>query len=223
MVRRVAPFMPSAIGEADQRLSRALRWTHAATVRFFDIGLTRDSSQPVAPRLSPVALNLRSNPSMIRGDPCSRRVWPIALAVGTLPGWTATPPAALAADEPVRAAPLALIAAPARPTASSAAGASNRVEVWIDLDIPAVAARPALSAEARTQHLGAIDAQQSALRQQLQRWAAVERGRVRIVRNAVVVEVPESALEDIRRLPGVTGVSRVTHPHHIQPAGPQLR
>ncbi len=79
-------------------------------------------------------------------------------------------------------------------------------------------------AEGHSQGLGsygrAIDARQSALIEQLRPWDAEERGRVRIVRNAIVVEVPESALDEIRRLPGVARVQKVTHPHRINAPKP---
>jgi hypothetical protein len=146
----------------------------------------------------------------------------MTLAVVALPGWTIAPLAGVATGEPALAVQRSP-AAPARPAASGVAVASRWIEVWIELDIPAVAARPALTEDERAQHLRAIDAQQSALLEQLQHWDAVERGRVRIVRNAVVVEIPESALDDVRQLPGVTAVLRVSHRQRIHPDGPQLR
>jgi hypothetical protein len=92
---------------------------------------------------------------------------------------------------------------------------SNRVEVWIDLEMPPLLAKPSLTAAQRVAYRHEIDAAQTLLMERLQRWEAEERARVQIVRNAIVVEVPESALDEIRKLPGVARVSRVTHRNRI--------
>ena len=92
---------------------------------------------------------------------------------------------------------------------------SDRVEVWIDLEMPPLLAKPSLTAEQRVAYRHEIDAAQSQLMERLQRWGAEERARVQLVRNAVVVEAPESALAEIRQLPGVARVSRVTHRNRI--------
>ena len=92
---------------------------------------------------------------------------------------------------------------------------SDRVEVWIDLEMPPLLANPSLTAAQRVAYRHEIDAAQSLLMERLQRWGAKERARVQIVRNAVVVEVSESALDEIRKLPGVARVSRVTHRNRI--------
>ena len=117
-------------------------------------------------------------------------------------------PGALA--DPTAGTPL-----PDRPLTSTsthgAAQAPDRVEVWIDLEMPPLSLVPSLTAAQRVDYRREIDAQQTMLIECLRRWGAAERARVQLVRNAVVVEVPESALEEIRRLPGVTNVQRVTH------------
>ena len=92
---------------------------------------------------------------------------------------------------------------------------SDRVEVWIDLEMPPLSANPSLTAAQRVAYRHEIDVAQTLLMERVQRLGAEERARVQIVRNAVVVEVPESALEEIRQLPGVARVSRVTHRNRI--------
>jgi len=125
-------------------------------------------------------------------------------------GAVVLPQAALA--DPTAGTPL-----PNRPPTSTSAPthgaprAPDRVEVWIDLEMPPLSLLPSLTAAQRVDYRREIDAQQTMLIECLRRWGAAERARVQLVRNAVVVEVPESALEEIRRLPGVTNVQRVTH------------
>jgi hypothetical protein len=87
--------------------------------------------------------------------------------------------------------------------------------VWIDLEMLPLSVVPSLTAAQRVEYRREIDAQQTLLIERLRPWGAAERARVQLVRNAVVVEVPESALEEIRRLPGVTNVQRVTHRNRI--------
>ncbi|MBK6472024.1 MAG: hypothetical protein IPF94_15300 [Betaproteobacteria bacterium] len=89
------------------------------------------------------------------------------------------------------------------------------VEVWIDLAMPPLSARTSLSTVQRAAYRQEIDASQSALIELLRRWGAQERARVQIVRNAIVVEVPESALEEIRKLPGVARVQAVNHRNRL--------
>ena len=90
------------------------------------------------------------------------------------------------------------------------------VEVWVLLSLPPVAARAAETAPQRAQALRDIDAQQAEVMARLLRLGAVERGRVRLARNALAVAVPNSALDEVRQLPGVTGVRRVMHRNRIQ-------
>ena len=83
--------------------------------------------------------------------------------------------------------------------------------------MPPLSMVPSLTAAQRAAYRREIDAQQTLLIERLRRWDAAERARVQLVRNAVVVEVPESALEEIRQLPGVTNVQRVTHRNWLHP------
>lgn len=102
------------------------------------------------------------------------------------------------------------------------AAVDRRVEIWIDLSMTPPAAWSALTAEQRARYLHDVDAQQAALMERLKAWPIVERGRVRIARNAVAVEAPESAVEAIRRLPDVVSVRPVTHRNRIQSERPAV-
>lgn len=89
--------------------------------------------------------------------------------------------------------------------------------MWVDLTMPSVAAAHAASPGGRTA-LAQVDQQQSVLTRQLVELGAVEVGRVRIVRNAIAIEVDASQLNRIRALPGVRSVSLVRHSEvHVQP------
>ena len=134
-------------------------------------------------------------------------------------GWALRPLAAFA-GETLGSQPHAGPGMPPVRPASAAPRSGGWVEVWIDLAMPSVSAMPSLTPEERVAYARAIDARQSALIEQLRPWGAEERGRVTIVRNAVAVEVPESVLDEIRRLPGVARVRKVTHPHRIDAPKP---
>ncbi len=82
--------------------------------------------------------------------------------------------------------------------------------------MPSLSAKSSLTARQREAYRRAIDGRQTLLVEQLRPWGAEELARVQIVRNAIVVDVPASALEEIRRLPGVARVQLVTHPNRIQ-------
>lgn len=119
-------------------------------------------------------------------------------------------PAAFA--DPIAGSPLPDGAPTSTPEPTLAASrAPDRVEVWVDLEMLPLSSVPSLTAAQRAEYRREIDAQQTLLIERLRRWGAAERARVQLVRNAVVVEVPESAIEEIRQLPGVTNVQRVTH------------
>jgi hypothetical protein len=93
----------------------------------------------------------------------------------------------------------------------------RRVEVWIDLSATPPAHWSTLTVEQRSRYLREVDAQQDALVERLRTWPIVELGRVRVARNAVAVEVPESALDAIRLLPDVVNVRPVSHRNRVQP------
>ncbi len=158
---------------------------------------------------------MRCNLSSSKGI---RRAWFQTLAIVGL-GWALRPLAAFA-GEAVEPLPHAGPAMPPLQPASAALRSGGRVEVWIDLAMPSVSAMPSLTPEERVAYGRAIDARQSALIEQLRPWDAEERGRVTIIRNAIVVEVPEPALDEIRRLPGVARVQKVLHPHRINAPKP---
>ncbi|MBK7261266.1 MAG: hypothetical protein IPI03_04985 [Rubrivivax sp.] len=102
----------------------------------------------------------------------------------------------------------------------SATPATGRVKVWVDLAMPAMAAVPMPSPSSRSDYYQALQAQQSGLSARLHALGATELARVYLVRNAIVVELPASAIEAVRRLPGVRRVSLVTHPYRIDPPPP---
>lgn len=95
---------------------------------------------------------------------------------------------------------------------------SGRVQVWVDLTVLPLASAHAVFPGSRAALAHLVDRQQSALTQQLEELGAVEVGRVRIVRNAIAIEVDASQLNRIRALPGVRSVSLVRHAEvHVQP------
>lgn len=98
--------------------------------------------------------------------------------------------------------------------------ASGRVEVWVDLTLPALAAAPGASASSCGARRRALEAQQTAVAEQLRALGAVELARVRLVRNAIAVELPASAVDEVRKLPGVLRVRPITHRHSIDPPPP---
>lgn len=98
---------------------------------------------------------------------------------------------------------------------SVAAAGETRVEVWIELS--ATPPRPDASSAVRAAALRDIDAQQAALVAALQALGGVERGRVRLVRNAVAMDLPAHAVEAASAWPGVKGVRVVQHRMRIEP------
>lgn len=93
--------------------------------------------------------------------------------------------------------------------------AQGRIEVWVDLAYPAAAASlPPAFGTSRATHGHVVTALQDALASSLKGVGAVERGRVRLVRNALVVEVDVAMLDTIRQMPGVLAVTPVSHRDH---------
>jgi hypothetical protein len=107
--------------------------------------------------------------------------------------------------------------APASPAGPVAAGAP-RVEVWIELQAPPP--RAGADAAACAAALREIDAQQAALTSALLPLGGVERGRVRLVLNAMAAELPASAVAAARALPFVKGV-RVVQNRMLIDDGPR--
>lgn len=90
-----------------------------------------------------------------------------------------------------------------------------RVQVWVDLTMPAAAA--AVMPSSRAAYLHALNAQQELLADSLRAHGAVELARLRLVRNSIAVDLPAEAVDVVRQLPGVLWVRPVTHLHHIDP------
>jgi len=83
------------------------------------------------------------------------------------------------------------------------------VHVWIELDLPALASVPRGDVAARQVLRRRIEQQQNAVMAALRGLGAQERGRVRLLRNALAVRLPRDQLDAARRLPGVHGVRPV--------------
>jgi hypothetical protein len=107
-------------------------------------------------------------------------------------------------------------AAAAWVSVGAVAAGEARVEVWIELSAPPP--RPDATAAVRAAALRDIDAQQAALVAALQALGGVERGRVRLVLNAVAMDLPVQAVETARAWPGVKAVRVVQHRTHVEPA-----
>jgi hypothetical protein len=106
--------------------------------------------------------------------------------------------------------------------ASAGAAASaplkvQRVEVWVDLSEPALATLPRDQVAARAAQLQRITEEQDRVMMQLHRLGAVERARLRTVRNALAVTLPTAALDQAR---AIVGVQRVQAVQHRNRAGP---
>jgi len=115
-----------------------------------------------------------------------------------------------------------VIAVPAQgsPASRITAPATGRVEVWVDLAMPATASVPMPSASLRSTYRHALEAHQSALAAQMRALGATELARVRLVRNSIAIELPVEAVEEVRKLPGVLQVRTITHRHGIEPPPP---
>ncbi len=109
----------------------------------------------------------------------------------------------------------------AEPGSRDTTPAGGRVEVWVDLTLPALAAAPMASAPSCKDRRHALGAQQAAVAEQLRALGATELARVQLVRNAIAVELPASAVDAVRKLPGVLRVRPVTHRHGIDPPPPK--
>jgi hypothetical protein len=88
---------------------------------------------------------------------------------------------------------------------------AKQVQVWVDLTLPTLAAMHLQSEGSRASQIRAIDSQQDDLALQLRDLGATELGRVRLVRNAIAIEVHAEQLDRIRALPGVRSVTPIRH------------
>lgn len=83
------------------------------------------------------------------------------------------------------------------------------VEVWVVLSLPELASLPRQACAEREALQRRVQAQQDQVMAALCALGAVELGRVQVLRNALVVRVPQAQLAAARRLPGVRSVSAV--------------
>lgn len=97
---------------------------------------------------------------------------------------------------------------------------TGRVQVWVDLAMPAMAAVALPSPSMRSAYRHALEGQQSTLAEQMRALGGIELARVRLVRNAIAVELPTAAVDEVRKLPGVLRVRPVTHRFGIEPPPP---
>lgn len=110
-----------------------------------------------------------------------------------------------------------VVGATERPSMLSA---TARVEVWIDLAMPVLVPSPLAPASSRSAYRRAVQTLQTTLSEQLRALGATELARVQLVRNAIAVELPASAVDAARLLPGVLRVRPVTHRNRIDPPPP---
>lgn len=131
------------------------------------------------------------------------------------------PSARIWASEPERNS---LVSTPAplglEPVGRGAAPATGRAEVWVDLAMPGLAAVPMPRASMRSAYRHALEANQTALSGQLRALGATELARVHLFRSAIAVELPATAVDEVRKLPGVLQVRPITHLHRIDPPPP---
>jgi len=92
-------------------------------------------------------------------------------------------------------------------------------EVWVDLVSPPIAAGGAIDELARQRLWQQLETEQDAVAERLRQLGGVERARVKIVRNALAFDLPVTALEAARRLPGVRQVQVVRHRMRIDGPG----
>lgn len=105
-----------------------------------------------------------------------------------------------------RAVSLALLLAPA---ATWGAGEAEQVvEAWVHLTLPALATVPVDERDTARERLRQ---QQDAVMAELRALGAVEQARVQVVRNALAVRLPRSAVDAARRIAGVRTVTPVRH------------
>ena len=93
-------------------------------------------------------------------------------------------------------------------TPRGAPGGLERVEVWVELSEPPLGS-PSSSGNTAAEHKARvlrIAAQHERVIAELRVIGGVERGRVRMLRNAVAVELSRDRIDAARRIPGVQAV-----------------
>jgi hypothetical protein len=95
--------------------------------------------------------------------------------------------------------------------------AAGSVDVWIDLDLPALALAQTKDPARRMTLRERVLQQQDAVMVQLTALGARELGRVQLARNALAVRLPREQLDAARRLPGVRRVSPVRDRRRLPP------
>lgn len=86
----------------------------------------------------------------------------------------------------------------------AARAADARIEVWVDLSLPALST--AAPGEPRAALKRELEAQQARVMAALRGLGAEEIGRVALLRNALAVRLPAAHLAVVRALPEVSGV-----------------
>jgi hypothetical protein len=119
-------------------------------------------------------------------------------------GWVLLWPGLAATPWPAAAAKA--LAPAVSPAAAASAEASDVVEVWVDLSVPALATLPRTARGQRQALRQRIVHQQDAVMAQLAALGGHELGRVQQLRNAVAVRLPKAVLDEARRIPGVQRV-----------------
>lgn len=108
--------------------------------------------------------------------------------------------------------------APAVELQGTPRGAARR-EWWVDLSLPAPAAHPAVGSVERAERAVALEAQQAQVMNALRLLGATELGRVRGVRNALAVSLPNAQLTAAAAIPGVLRLRPLQHRNrpHLEP------
>lgn len=130
--------------------------------------------------------------------------------------------AAALATQPV-AAPAAAVESVTEPAVGSilprgVASTGTRLQVWVDLSMPAIAGL--LMPSARAAYAQAVNAQQELVLPSLRALGAVELARLRLLNNSIAIELPADAVDAVRQLPGVIRVRPIIDRHHIGPPPP---
>jgi hypothetical protein len=101
-----------------------------------------------------------------------------------------------------------------RPTEATS---QERVDVWVELDVPPLASVPPGHPEQRTALRQRIAEQQDAVAAGLSQLGGIELGRVQLLRNAVAVRLPINQIAEAHRIPGVHGVRPVRNAERPPP------
>lgn len=127
-------------------------------------------------------------------------------------------PAAAAERVPVLAIDPLAEPIPVNVPPRGAASTGTRLQVWVDLSMPAIAGL--LMPSARAAYAQAVNAQQELVLPSLRALGAVELARLRLLNNSIAIELPADAVDAVRQLPGVIRVRPIIDRHHIGPPPP---